>query len=102
MSDKHTPGPWVVPAPDSYPLFVQTSWERNEKIGALTICQVSPQAASTEANARLIAGAPELLEAARLTVLHFERSAASGNFQGDDEHEAWTALSRAIEKAHGA
>lgn len=43
-----------------------------------------------------------LVEAAELTVLHFKRSQASGTFQGDDEHEAWTALTDALRKVSGA
>jgi hypothetical protein len=39
------------------------------------------------------------LDAAKLTVLHFQRNQASGNFQGDDEHEAWAALEAAIAMA---
>jgi hypothetical protein len=35
-------------------------------------------------------------EAAELTVLHFKRTQHSGTFQGDDEHEAWTELTKAI------
>lgn len=41
-----------------------------------------------------------LLEAAALTILHFQRRQASGNFQGDDEHEAWTSLTKAISLYH--
>jgi len=40
----------------------------------------------------------ELKSAAELTVQHFERNRASGNFQGDDEHECWNALLAALEK----
>ena len=55
------------------------------------------------ANADLIAAAPDLLKAARLAVLNFRRLNAHPdvNFLGDDDHEAWTALSRAIAKAEG-
>lgn len=56
------------------------------------------------ANARLMAAAPDLLEAARLTVLCFKRIQASNPdsvFLGDDEYEAWSALNRAIATATG-
>ena len=56
---------------------------------------------TNEGDSYLIAAAPELLEAAKLAVLNFERDQVSGGFLGDDEHEAWTALSRAIAKAEG-
>lgn len=49
--------------------------------------------------ARLMAAAPDLLQAACLAALNFKRSDASGNFLGDDDHEAWTALNAAIAKA---
>jgi hypothetical protein len=54
-------------------------------------------------DAALIAAAPDLLEAAKLTALHFERMNLHPdvNFMGDDEHEAWGALNRAIAKAEG-
>jgi hypothetical protein len=53
------------------------------------------------ADARLIAAAPDLLDAARLAVLNFRREHAGGAFLGDDSHEAWTALDAAIAKAVG-
>src|SRR5436305_6757361 len=98
MSDsKHTPGPW--------------HWEfRKGRVGGFhelfdergtrllgadidgfimgeprLISDADDEAA--QANALLIAAAPELLAAAKLAALHFARSEASGNFQGDDEHE---------------
>jgi len=37
-----------------------------------------------------------LVAAAELTIQHFKRNQASGNFQGDDEHECWTALEAAL------
>lgn len=37
--------------------------------------------------------------AAELASLHFARNRASGNFQGDDEHEAWGALAAALAPA---
>ena len=49
----------------------------------------------------LVEKLPELLEAARLTVQHFKRKHRGGAFQGDDEHEAWTALEAAIAKVEG-
>lgn len=41
----------------------------------------------------------ELMAAAKLAVLNFKRSQASGNFLGDDDHEAWTALTTVLAKA---
>jgi hypothetical protein len=50
---------------------------------------------------RVQRAAEDLLKAAELTVLCFKRSDASGDFLGDDEYEAWTALNKAIAKATG-
>jgi hypothetical protein len=57
--------------------------------------------AETEANAHLIAAAPDLYAALALVERHFQRNQASGNFQDDDEHEAWNAVSAALKKARG-
>jgi hypothetical protein len=90
---KHTPGPWTV------------RWN------PVTVCVLDGdgnyitenvrQLPNQEANVLLIAAAPDLLAAAKLAVLHFKRNKATGDFQGDDEHEAWTALDDAISKAEG-
>ena len=53
-------------------------------------------------NAALRALAGQLAEAASLTVLMFRRAQASGNWLGDDEHEAWTALAAALAAAQRA
>lgn len=52
-----------------------------------------------DANARLIVAAPELYKAAKLACLNFERAADAGARMGDDEHESWTALEKAVAKA---
>lgn len=44
------------------------------------------------------AGLAELIKASQLTIQHFKRNQISGNFQGDDEHECWTALRNALGK----
>ena len=49
---KHTPGPWEISG-----TWVQTSDEKKTPVASFNFF------ASTEANARLIAAAPELLEA---------------------------------------
>lgn len=50
---------------------------------------------STPTSAAVLEAIDTLRKAAELTVLHFQRQDVSGNFQGDDEHEAWGALNRA-------
>jgi len=86
---QHTPGPWAVKDDGDWQLIVQ----------ARNVLAPEHACANTIADARLIAAAPDLLAAARLTVLHFSRNRNSGTFQGDDEHEAWSALTAAIAKA---
>jgi len=93
---EHTPGPWTVDVSDG--------WIRTvDPVEGLAVCRMRPTCVTStwEANARLIAAAPDLLDAAKLTTLHFKRNQVSGNFQGDDEHEAWVALNKAITKAEG-
>jgi hypothetical protein len=88
------PSPW---RPGYTPGGALGIWSHGSHTDDPDVCFVaSVPDAEDEATARLIAAAPTLLAAAKLTALHFERNQASGNFQGDDEHEAWSALSKAI------
>lgn len=61
----------------------------------------TPSQAWMEWAHRLMSSHAKLLDAANIAALHFRRNKASGEFQGDDEHEAWTALEAAIAKAEG-
>ena len=94
----HTPRPWhvvqeeggwyvraVAPYPDDWYICRLSAWT------------------GAPGNGDLIVAAPDLLEAAKLTALHFERmnQHPDVNFMGDDEHEAWGALRAAILKAEG-
>ncbi len=56
---------------------------------------------SAELQQSLITERDEALEALKLVALNFQRNDASGNFLGDDDHEAWSAVNRVIEKAEG-
>ena len=95
-SIKHTPGPWEA--------------HKNEGTGTLP-CVLSNKVTRTGGfyvarcnnfgDAVLIAAAPELLEACKLVAATFKRSNDSGNFLGDDEHEAWNKVDKAIAKAEG-
>ena len=70
MSIKHTPGPWIGAGPsfgDPLPRYtteIVTEWE-DEDGEALSICELPfhHHDDENEANARLIAAAPDLLEA---------------------------------------
>lgn len=91
---KHTPGPWC-----QWRATVrsQLSIRQGGDFGGVYIVEriVNPD------DAPLIAAAPDLLAAAKLACLNFDRALVSGNFLGDDEHESWSALSKAIDKAEG-
>lgn len=93
--NRHTPGPWV-----ANEQFAEV-WAGHELIASCHESDAPDARHTAKANAHLIAAAPDLLEAAKTTVLHFKRMQASGNYQGDDEHGAWSALSKAIAKAEG-
>jgi hypothetical protein len=57
---KHTPGPWVTDDKQSGDVF---RYVMPEDGSVLPICRLDVDRFETEANARLIAAAPELLEA---------------------------------------
>lgn len=60
MQTKHTPGPWTVPAGQ---IVADTVWARG---GHLEICKLygnGRDAETADADARLIAAAPDMLEA---------------------------------------
>lgn len=61
MSTKHTPGPWIVQ--EKYPFHVMTS--DGFAVADTDLSYSSLDEQSQAANARMIAAAPELLEALR-------------------------------------
>lgn len=109
----HTPGPWKARFSESggYDCMTHAWWVM---AGIRTVadldlgsygqprCHFEFRSPEAEANARLIAAAPTLLDAARLSEQNYART-QHGNpeLMGDDEHEAWTALRAAIAKAEG-
>jgi hypothetical protein len=91
---KWTPGPW----------HVTENSEVADSQGIIAAEIMGERRDIYVANARLIAAAPELASAAQLACLMFERknlSSADSDWMGDDEHEAWSALERALAKARG-
>lgn len=64
MSTKHTPGPWSISYECEHAKHGQFSIETNDSFIALVDAGLIAQ----QANARLIAAAPELLEALKLLV----------------------------------
>ena len=116
-----TPGPWLIrvegtttgrgpevysaePHYDDGSNFVIADCGCSEATGGGKRWKRTSDADMIEANARLIAAAPELAQAVLLACLMFERknhSNAEADWLGDDEHEAWTALRKALAKARG-
>ena len=94
----HTPGPWfwadnVPDAPPHYRMIVDAD-------GA-TVCDPSP---IREADARLMAAAPALLDAARCALADLEGAAADIDPSGDRVHPVWRTIDElraAIERATG-
>lgn len=64
MNTSHTPGPWFVPAPTYRTLYVEARIG-NGMLQEVASCGPTADPAQQAANARLIAAAPELLEALR-------------------------------------
>lgn len=104
MTAKHTPGPWR--AERTGPWDGWDGWEVIAKDGA-TVCNGlgSQRNPIREANARLIAAAPELLEAAKLVLEWYE---AEDNHSGTDFYQRMQmcrdsedAIRAAIAKATG-
>lgn len=93
MSTQHTPGPWKF-AHDRNDLIVH---DGDDVAYVDTLIPERPKA-EQRANARLIAAAPELLEAARIALAESER--ANAHF-GMDTSPATMALRAAIAKATG-
>jgi hypothetical protein len=96
---KHTPGPWQVGHFDSNMICDSDGANR----GCSPIARVEGTAAKRRANARLIACAPELLEALKLAL-----SAHGVMLLSDPPQEAWKAYGveqkalAVIAKAEGA
>lgn len=101
---KHTPGPWSIKGASLNECKVlipasKSGWPDDmQPIGAYGADRLS------EANARLIAAAPELLSAAQNALQNLKRNLASQAscglpHMGDDEHEAIRLLEAAITKA---
>ncbi len=83
---KHTPGPWYMEANEAE-LYYEVNGETQKMIAIGTAKDESPILAyvpttwdEDKANARLIAAAPELLEACKVAYKTFMSSHASGSF----------------------
>lgn len=103
---KHTPGPWKhieedghnrIVGPDNEPLFMVGSYGQFGRNGPLPIRKTHISSICEEAaNARLIAAAPELLEACQRLI------GSLGVMIGDPDNDGDIVFARAaIEKAKG-
>lgn len=100
MSAKHTPGPWLQWADTNIIIRLHSGAPRSED---LRICEVSTNTRHDEgaANARLIAAAPELLEALQKLIMCWQ-SVCNGH-GWDPEHVIEATEARAaIAKATGS
>lgn len=101
----HTPGPWTLqPLEEDFPGIGDSALGHQRIVGGNCLSPgiVFGGLRECESNARLIAAAPDLLAAAKLAVLNFARiQHADARDLFDDDHEAWTALEKAIAKAEG-
>lgn len=96
MNAQHTPGPWQYDEDSLRP-----GWYSIYHNGPLAYCgDTTAEPGDGEANARLIAAAPDLLAAARLTLRLLEDLTAEQYSRGEDQ-PARDALRAAIEKAVG-
>jgi hypothetical protein len=102
VSAQHTPGPWVVPSgPGSTNNGSrrQSVWTANGDIQIANCQSESLSLAANSANARLIAAAPELLEALRVMVDTFIDASGSHCWVEDS---AMIRANEAIAKATGS
>lgn len=104
MRTEHTPGPWhLVPpdAPKSWPMIAAKVGERKPLICCLEYSKRGPiYHDDAVANARLIAAAPELLEALIEMVRDFGVDGLGGEFE-DGECKVVDKARAAIAKATG-
>ena len=96
METKHTPGPWHINEHTSGPAFDATRVYIDSGLIQVAIAERRADSLEQWANARLIAAAPELLEALKLftSVMH-------SKVTGETEDDALFQGERAIAKALG-
>ena len=90
---KHTPGPWQAKASLTHWNVTTTGKPRT-----FNICSVNTDRIEQEANARLIAAAPDLLNSCGDLVALFEALAIVGTMDGAD----WNRIHNYCEKARRA
>ena len=93
---EHTPGPWVV-CPIQKEDLLHSRKVGTGPEGWLGVAQAHGDTQEeADANARLIAAAPDLLEACRIALVYLESDA-----DDQQEREDWAQIRVAIHKAEG-
>lgn len=87
MTTKHTPGPWTV-------IGNEVRWLADDET-VTTITELEDLTLRQAANARLIAAAPDLLDALRRVMRHIPTDAGGASLS-DDMHRARKAIARAL------
>ena len=95
---KHTPGPWITDDKQSGDVF---RYVMPENGSVLPICRLDVDRFEAEANARLIAAAPELLEALEAMLSHTADLDPMQGFRPEEDFSAVKQARAAIAKATG-
>ena len=105
MSTQHTPGPWIGAGPsfgDQFPRYTTEITTEDERYGDghIQICELPfhHHDEENEANARLIAAAPDLLEALN----SYLKAGFGYSTDFNSQKEAYYKAKAAIDKATGA
>ena len=97
MTNAHTPGPWIIERGDSTTNFIYDNLGEDGYLGTLAMVEHG-DIAQLEANTRLIASAPDLLQALRDLTDRYERKGPK-----DDPQDVYivSACRAAIARATG-
>ena len=105
MNTEHTPGPWKVI--EAYP-GTRKPYEPKSHLEVveahdsdLVVCRFYSALPQNRQDARLIAAAPDLLEACRAAVKHTYPNLADADDLTDGDSKCWDMLMAAIAKAAG-
>lgn len=98
---KFTPGPWHLSGKDSIGTYIEGRYEHSNIATINTVDQENRN--ERESNARLIAAAPELLEALEVILKNYISFATCGicGYGGAEREEEVIAAKSAIAKARG-
>lgn len=94
MTTTHTPGPWSLSDEDS-PLLSGADGAYIAQVFSRTNCDIGSLRSNYAADARLIAAAPDLLDALRRVMRHIPADSGGASLS-DDMHRARKAIARAL------